>query len=156
MPNASPPIRDPQRESTDALADEALFVVGEQRIVLGRLERAQKNIEALGEARRIERAELVADIEHVRADLRVHEERLTRLDEIDEQCDALGLEQMRIIVEAERELGDEDAIVSIAAKNAGIAFTRDDLIAKGAPVLLDRRRRRIRAAGATNAEAEVI
>src|SRR5437870_2919916 len=106
-------------ERVNTLTEESLAALGEQRIVLGRLERAQKNIEALQNARGIERDRLVAHVGHCKEDLRAAEQDLERFDEIDQQCQALNLEQMEIIVEAELQVSEEQRVVSIAAKNAG-------------------------------------
>lgn len=155
MSNSTPLGRDRRRESVDTLTEESLAALGEQRIVLGRLERAQKNIEALQAARGIERERLVAHIARCKADLRGAEEDLERFDEIDAHCQALNVEQMEIVVEAEQQISEDQRVVSAAAKNAGFAYTRNELIEKGATALLDRRRR-VREAGATPAESEAI
>ncbi len=155
MANARPVGRSLQRENVDALTEESLGALGEQRIALGRLERAQRNIEALQAARGIERERLVAHIAHCKADLRGAEEDLERFDEIDAQCQALNVEQMQIIVDAEHQVSEGQSIVSIAAKNAGFVFGRQELIEKGATALLERRRR-LTEAGATPTESEAI
>lgn len=142
-------------EQVNTLTEESLAALGEQRIVLGRLERAQKNIEALQAARAIERERLVAHITHCKADLRGAEEDLERFDEIDAQCQALNVEQMAIVVEAEQQISEDQRVVSVAAKNAGFAYARDELIAKGASALLERRRR-VRAVGASASETEAV
>ena len=146
--------RSTPRESIDRIGEDALFALGEQRQVLGRLERQQRNILALAEARRIEREELVADIEHIRADLRRHEDRLRSFDEIDEQCDGIHLEIMQEIVRAAEELAENEGVVANDAKVAGITFVHPDLLKAGAMVA--KRRQLKEHAGVSDSEAEAI
>jgi hypothetical protein len=141
-------------EQVNTLAEDALHALKEQGITLGVLEKAQKNIEALQHARSIERAELVADIEHCRADLRLAESRLARYDEIDEQCDGIHLETMQLIVSAEQQLAEDVRIVATDAQGAGFVYVDKDLLKPGSMVA---KRRQMKENGEVSAaEAEVI
>lgn len=148
-------VRDLASERLNTLAEDSLAAVGETRVALTTLERAQQNIVRLQDARSIERERLVAHVAHCRADLREAEKDLERYDEIDRECEGIHVEIMDTLTHAAQRTEEDARRISIDAKNAGFAFAREELLAGGAKPLLERRRR-VRDAGATKDEAEAI